>query len=182
MSNFFAFKSRCITGYVCQSFSSCSIARPLKSSFFPQKYASSVERSRLFPKRRGRLRKYTLPSFTSLYMSAVLSTYTNPSLRRFSKFCRPIGYIITLFVVVLFIILFVPWGAVKRPRGGAVAPLVVSCFYPTAFISVKVKGETPSASLVPLYKEGQLSLPLEILDFSPFGRRPLVRFAQDDKA
>ena len=34
-----------------------------------------------------------LPSFTNLYMRAVLSTYTYPSFLRFSKFCLPIGYI-----------------------------------------------------------------------------------------
>ena len=44
-------------GYFIQSFSNFSIASPINSYFSPRKYASSVEMSKLFPKRRGRLRK-----------------------------------------------------------------------------------------------------------------------------
>ena len=39
------FRSMCSTGLAVHSFSKASIARPLNSSFFPWKYASSVETS-----------------------------------------------------------------------------------------------------------------------------------------
>ena len=44
-------------GYFFHSVSKSYMAKPSKSSFLPWKYASKVDRKRLFPNRRGRLRK-----------------------------------------------------------------------------------------------------------------------------
>ena len=52
-----------------------SIARPLKRSRLPRKYASIVESSRLLPKRRGRDRKTDVALLTNLHTKSVLSRY-----------------------------------------------------------------------------------------------------------
>lgn len=52
-----------------------------------------------FPKRRGRLRKYTLLVFAKRYITSVLSTYTLLLLRKSPKFYIPIGYILRLLSI-----------------------------------------------------------------------------------
>src|SRR5574344_2922988 len=89
-SYFLLFRSRWSTGYTVHgSFvfcsSSVSSARPENNSFLPRKYASSVERKRLLPNRRGRDKNMGFPFCTRFHAYCVLSTYTQPSLRSFSK-------------------------------------------------------------------------------------------------
>ena len=95
----------------------------------------------------------------------------NILLYAFSTGCKACALQFRPFRALVFVV-FCPLRSGQAPEGWGFRPNGwFPAFYPTAFISVKVKGETPSASLVPLYKEGQLSLLLEIL-----------RFAQDDNA
>ena len=61
------------------------MASPLNSSLLPWKIASNVETVNVFPKRRGRERKYISDPVTRRYRYAVLSTYRYPSFRIVSK-------------------------------------------------------------------------------------------------
>ena len=58
----------------------------------------------------------------------------------FSQAVKPVLYNFALSGL-WCLLFFVPSGAVRLLRGGAVAPWWFPAFYPTTFISVKVKGE-----------------------------------------